>query len=122
MKAMNNLLCDLEDFIEVPLGPDLRYSAKISCQDLHIMDYKWHVSAHGKIHRLYAVRFTGNSRHKQTKIFMHREILRPGTGMVSDHINGDSLDNRRHNLRELTHGENARLKRAAGYVYYAPQT
>ena len=37
---------------------------------------------------------------------MHREILQPGDGLEVDHVNGDGLDNRRVNLRAVTHGTN----------------
>ena len=41
---------------------------------------------------------------------MHREILNlvPGDGLIVDHINGDTLDNRKSNLRVVTAVENAR--------------
>lgn len=41
-------------------------------------------------------------------LMMHRVILPVSQGMQVDHINGDRLDNRRANLREATHSENAR--------------
>lgn len=37
---------------------------------------------------------------------MHRVILPPSPGLEIDHINGDKLDNRRSNLRVVTHAEN----------------
>lgn len=50
---------------------------------------------------------------KRRSLQMHREILRkmhPGRtdGLMSDHINGDRLDNRRCNLRLCTSMENGR--------------
>lgn len=39
-------------------------------------------------------------------IRLHQQIAKTPKGMVTDHINGDPLDNRRENLRVLTHAEN----------------
>lgn len=41
-------------------------------------------------------------------IYMHREILRTPQGLVTDHINGDRLDNRKSNLRSCHQFENSR--------------
>jgi hypothetical protein len=40
-------------------------------------------------------------------VSMHRMILNAPKGILVDHINGDSLDNRRANLRFATHQQNA---------------
>ena len=40
------------------------------------------------------------------KIRLHQQIAKTPKGMVTDHINGDSLDNRKENLRVLTNAEN----------------
>lgn len=40
------------------------------------------------------------------KILMHRVINKTPAGMQTDHINRDRLDNRRANLRTVTHTEN----------------
>lgn len=39
---------------------------------------------------------------------MHREIMNAPDGVQVDHINGDSLDNRKINLRLCTNAENLR--------------
>jgi hypothetical protein len=48
---------------------------------------------------------------KQRHIRMHHAIIgKPSKGFVSDHINGNGLDNRRENLRHVTHRENCQNK------------
>jgi hypothetical protein len=50
--------------------------------------------------------------HKRSRsIFLHALIMETPKGMHTDHINGDSLDNRRQNLRVCTPSQNATNKR-----------
>lgn len=69
--------------------------------------YNWFpTESHGKV---YAVRNNWDGEHKTNKrIRMHREImgLEPGDKRSIDHINGDTLDNRKANLRAVSHQEN----------------
>lgn len=44
-------------------------------------------------------------------VWMHREIVKPTKNKVVDHINGNTLDNRRENLRECTRSQNQWNKR-----------
>jgi hypothetical protein len=44
-------------------------------------------------------------------LFLHREIIGCPEGLVVDHINHDPLDNRRVNLRCVTHTENLRNRK-----------
>lgn len=44
---------------------------------------------------------------RKTIVYLHREIMCPPTGFVVDHINGDTLDNRRENLRIASKQGNA---------------
>ena len=61
--------------------------------------HKWFVSTPG-----YAYRYTD----KHTKIMLHHLIAPAPEGMVRDHINGNTLDNRRENLRVCTRAQNNR--------------
>ena len=45
------------------------------------------------------------------RVMMHRLIGQPKDSECIDHINGDTLDNRRSNLRACSHAENMRNKR-----------
>jgi hypothetical protein len=47
-------------------------------------------------------------RSNKRRTYLHRFLMQPPDGMEVDHINGDPLDNRRANLRVVTHGENLR--------------
>lgn len=75
-------------------------------------------------HKWYALKTRNTSyavRYENKKaILMHREIMRPETGFCVDHINGNTLDNQRVNLRNATHQQNMahRLKRRIFSSYY----
>lgn len=60
--------------------------------------------------RIYACRGSKKSDglNRRTTIQMHREIMNPRNGMVVDHKNHNTLDNRKENLRVCTHAENMR--------------
>ena len=67
----------------------------------------------------YAVR-RSDRRDDSTKmtIRLHRLIMNAPEGMVVDHLNGDSLDNRRSNLRVCTQGDNAKNRHGTvGYCW-----
>jgi len=48
----------------------------------------------------------GSTRKKRKSIYMHRFIMKPPRNKVVDHINGESLDCRKSNLRVITQMEN----------------
>jgi hypothetical protein len=56
---------------------------------------KWYVCGNFKV---------GKGKYKQVKL--HRYIMDTPKDMLTDHINGNTFDNRRHNLRNVTHKEN----------------
>lgn len=82
-----------------------------------VLRYSWqaNVQRHretGKILKVYAF---CNVRKKQgrTRMYLHRFLAKAGTGVVIDHYNGLSLDNRRQNLRATTHAGNGTNRAAA---------
>jgi hypothetical protein len=68
---------------------------------LWISEYRWYLNSNG-----YAISIR-NINGKTKTFFMHKEILKPKEGLFTDHINGDKLDNRRENLREVTRSQNS---------------
>lgn len=73
---------------------------------------KWHKNDMG-----YAV-WRGSIDGKKQTIRMHRLIARTPEGMVTDHINHNTLDNRRSNLRVCTQSDNMRNRTDQGKGYW----
>ena len=74
--------------------------------DAHkIEPYKWHITkGHGTF---YAKRGLPRIEGKRpSPVLMHRVIMDTPKGMLTDHINGNGLDNRRGNLRICSMSEN----------------
>jgi hypothetical protein len=59
----------------------------------------------------YAKRNEKRENGKTINVFMHRMILEIRDGFFTDHINGNGLDNRKCNLREVTNRQNCRAKK-----------
>jgi hypothetical protein len=82
--------------------PELKLFTLVDDKDFEkINSHKWHLIK-GKSHKLgYAV-----SKINGKNVYMHRFIINPPKNKEVDHINIDSLDNRRSNLRICTKREN----------------
>lgn len=68
--------------------------------ELLVALFKWHLHSRG-----YAARSIGGRKYK-SYVLAHRWIVGADRGDEVDHINGDKLDNRRVNLRLVTHSQN----------------
>lgn len=54
-----------------------------------------------------------NGKETRERVLLHRWIMNPCDNFVVDHINHDTLDNRRENLRILTNQENCQNRKGA---------
>jgi hypothetical protein len=87
------------------------YHALIDLEDLELVSqYRWraHVDRDGRPYA--SARAPGNG-HRGPEILMHRLIVHAETGRRVDHRNGDTLDNRKLNLRPCTNTQNIRNQR-----------
>jgi hypothetical protein len=89
------------DLAYIPLTKG--HEAVIDAADLPLVEGRlWHVTICPS--SIYAVNSDRGAR--SGRVFLHRLIMAPPDGMMVDHINGDSLDCRRSNMRLATRAQN----------------
>lgn len=68
--------------------------------------YTWYARGRHDGKRYVVAKLWDYAAKKQKTLWLHRLILDAQTGQFVDHVNGDTLDNRRPNLRLCTNAEN----------------
>lgn len=105
-------------YVEIPLSQG--QTALVSVCDLpKVFGHGWfayRIAGSGQTGSVYLYGFKAGYKAKGRNVWMHNVIMDPPEGYEVDHINHDPLDNRRENLRVVSHAENCRNrgKRRAG--------
>lgn len=100
--------CNVRNSWVVPLTMGLE--TLIDEEDLPLVEpFMWQaskVASTNKRDYIYAASYFGRKSIKQPLVYLHRFLMNPKRGQVIDHLNGDTLDNRKSNLRVCTQREN----------------
>jgi len=111
MNLITQETCPIPEYRFIPLGKEL--FAKVDVDDFDWLNqWKWKPDYIKQTNSFRAIRQTKKKDSVSGKVerktyLMHREIVKAKNGLVVDHWNHDSLDNRKENLRECTHAENS---------------
>ena len=86
------------------------YIAVIDEEDfIELNKYKWYVHIKDKLpYAERTERYGPRKENKKKHILMHRLLVNAKKGEIVDHVNGNSLDNRKQNLRICSNAENSR--------------
>lgn len=79
----------------------------VDVEDLEkIGEYRWYAAWNPRKHSYYAVSHGKSQTGKRTHVSLSRFLLNAPKGMVVDHVNTDSLNNSRSNLRLCSYSQN----------------
>lgn len=97
----------------IPIASKKRkgFVALVDPEDIDLVKgYRWYLRGHGRVLYAYSQTYTING--KRPVFSMHRLIMgEPDQEWEVDHINHNGLDNRRQNLRLVSHQQNAMNQR-----------
>jgi len=95
---------------KIPLSQG--YTALVDDEDYEELNkHKWCANGNGNRNRIYYAERGDYSSPKRKTIRMHRVVTGARKGQEVDHINGNTFDNRRENLRLCNHRGNTRNRR-----------
>jgi hypothetical protein len=109
---------------EVPLTQG--YVALVDDEDYdRVAQFRWHIArSRGRVYATRGYRLSG----RRYDVLMHRFLLSTPEGFETDHIDGDSLNNQRGNLRicspssnQANRGKPSNNRSGFKGVYWAPQ-
>lgn len=93
-------IMDKYAIIKITDMSNLKYDVLVDLDDLEkIKKYKWHIKKSTNTN--YAISSKGDN-----KLFIHRLVLNYEGDLDVDHINHNGLDNRKNNLRIISHSKN----------------
>jgi hypothetical protein len=95
-----------KDAVRVPLTRG-QYAVVDAADETLVRQFKWHAQQNG-MGGFYAAASIKDADGRWAHLSMHRLITGAPKGKVVDHINHDTLDNRRENLRVGSHRDNMR--------------
>lgn len=87
------------------------YTVMVDDEDLPLtVGFRWHYAKIGHRGTRYVMAMVQLGKRKRTAVYLHRLILglTPGDGLLGDHRDGNTLDNRRENIRIATKAQNNR--------------
>lgn len=107
----------MDEPVLLPLGIDkvTGYTVVDASVVEWVRQWRWRLNPRGAGYAYRTETLDGQKR----SILLHRELMslpRTWAGLEVDHINHDSLDNRKINLRVVTHAQNQQNKSASRYA------
>lgn len=106
-KNKNNIIICKNECYMLIFRQNLNYKVLIDEEDIEkIEKYKWHIHLRKRDGRVDVCTNTYGSHKERKYLLLTRYLLNPSKDLKIDHINRNTLDNRKENLRIVTTFEN----------------